>query len=80
MAHAFVHVTAESSSAEHAAREVAEIDAVREAYVVTGEYDVIALLDLDDPDALPSVVADEIQDCPPVVDTYTSVAYEPDAT
>ena len=76
MTDAYVHVTAESGSVRHAAREVGEIDAVSAAHVVTGEYDLIARLDLDDPEDLPAVVGDEIQDCPPVASTLTSVAYD----
>ena len=77
MTDAFVHMTAGSTSAQHAAREVAERDEVSDAYVVTGEYDVIALVDLDDPNDLPEVVVERRQDCLPVEDTHTSVAYEP---
>lgn len=76
MTDAFVHIRAESTSVLHAAREVAEIEAVTTAHAVTGEYDVIAQIELDDPDDLPHVVAEEIQNAPPVERTMTSVAYE----
>ncbi|WP_458204878.1 Lrp/AsnC family transcriptional regulator [Haladaptatus sp. NG-SE-30] len=76
MTDAFVHIRAEPSSVMHAAREVAEIEEVTSAHIVTGEYDVIAQLDLDDPDDLPHVVAEKIQNAPPVERTMTSVAFE----
>ncbi|WP_049970487.1 Lrp/AsnC family transcriptional regulator [Haladaptatus cibarius] len=76
MTDAFVHISAESTSVLHAAREVAEIEEVTSAHVVTGEYDVIAQIELNDLDDLPHVVAEKIQNAPPVEGTVTSVAYE----
>ncbi len=76
MTDAFVHIRAESNSVLHAAREVAEIEEVTSAHVVTGAHDVIAQIELDDPDDLPHVVAEKIQNAPPVERTMTSVAYE----
>lgn len=76
MIDAYVHIRAASTSVLHAAREVGEIEEVAAAHVVTGEYDVIAQIELDDPDDLPHVVAEKIQNAPPVERTMTSVAYE----
>lgn len=76
MTDAYVHIRAEPTSVMHAAREVGEIDEVTAAHVVTGEYDVIAQVELDDPNDLPRVVTEKIQEAPPVEGTRTSVAYE----
>jgi DNA-binding Lrp family transcriptional regulator len=62
----------------HAAREVGEIDEVAAVHVVAGEYNVIAQPDIADSDDLPSVVTEAIHEVPPVVETSTSVAYEPE--
>ncbi len=45
--------------------------------VVTSEYNIIAQLDLNDPDALPRVVADDIYAVTGVIDTVTNVAFTP---
>lgn len=76
MTDAYVHIESEPTSVVHAAREVGEIEEVTAAHVVTGEYDVIAQVELDDPNDLPRVVTEKIQKTPPVEGTMTSVAYE----
>jgi DNA-binding Lrp family transcriptional regulator len=77
MTDAYVLITTEPSSVMHAATEVDEIDEVTTVHVVTGEYDLIAQLDLDEPEDLPTVVAEKIREAPPIRSTYTLVAYEP---
>lgn len=77
MTDAYVHVTVDAGSVSDAARQIAEVDAVSDVHVVTGEFDVIAQVDLEDPDDLPHVVADDIHAAPGVADTVTNVAYEP---
>ncbi|WP_255681347.1 hypothetical protein [Natrinema sp. SYSU A 869] len=44
---------------------------------MTSEYNIIAQLDLNDPDALPRVVADDIYAVTGVIDTVTNVAFTP---
>lgn len=77
MTDAYVHVLAEAGAVSPAAREIADIDAVETVHVVTGDYDVIAQVTLDDHEKLPEVVADEIHPVSGVVDTVTNVAFEP---
>lgn len=50
MTDAYVHVEAEPGETAGVAGALRDHEAVVAAHVVTGEYDVIARLDLDDPD------------------------------
>jgi len=77
MTDAYVHAIVDAGAASEAARRVDDIDAVQATHLVTGEYDVIAQLDLADDEDIPSVVADDIHAVSGVADTVTNVAYEP---
>ncbi|MFC4544013.1 Lrp/AsnC ligand binding domain-containing protein [Halosolutus amylolyticus] len=77
MTDAYVNILVDPGAVTDAANEIGDLDAVSTVHVVTGEYDVIAQLDLDDSDDLPRVVADEIHGVAGVVDTVTNVAFEP---
>lgn len=77
MTDAYVNVLVDSGAVSEAANDIADVPTVRTVHVVTGEYDVVAQLDLDDLDDLPHVVADHVHDVPGVVDTVTNVAFEP---
>lgn len=77
MTDAYVHILADAGAVSPAAQEIAAIDAVDTVHVITGDYDIIAQVELDNPDELPAVVADEIHDVSGVVDTVTNVAFEP---
>lgn len=77
MTDAYVNAIVEPGAVSQAANHIADIEAVDAVHVVTGEYDVIAQLELDDPNDLPLVVADEIHSVTGVVDTLTNVAFEP---
>lgn len=77
MTDAYVNITADAGAVSQAANEIAELAAVSTVHVVTGDYDIIAHLELDEIDDLPSVVADEIHSVTGVIDTVTNVAFEP---
>lgn len=77
MTDAYVNVIVDAGAVSNAAAEIQALDAVTAVHVVTGEYDIIAQLDLDDPDDLPNVVADDIHSVTGVIDTVTNVAFEP---
>lgn len=77
MTDAYVHILVDAGAVTPAANEIADLDAVETLHVVTGDYDIIAQLDLADPDDLPGVVADDIHAVSGVVDTVTNVAFEP---
>lgn len=77
MTDAYVNVILQAGAVSEAAREIADADAVSAAHVVTGEYDIVAQLELDDRGDLPDVVLEEIHSVAGVVDTVTNVAFEP---
>jgi anthranilate phosphoribosyltransferase len=77
MTDAYVHVVADAGAVVQAAERIGEIAAVGDAHLVTGEYDIVARLELSDPGDLPRVVAEEIHGVTGVLDTVTNVAYEP---
>ena len=77
MTDAYVNVIADAGAVSAAAAAIAEVDQVDTVHLVTGESDIVAQLELDDPNDLPHVVADEIHTVTGVVDTVTNVAFEP---
>ena len=77
MTDAYVNVMIDPGAVSQAAGDIADVDAVDTVHVVTGEYDVVAQVALDDPDDLPQVVAEQIHSVTGVIDTVTNVAFEP---
>lgn len=77
MTDAYVNAIVDPGAVTKAANEIADLDAVDTVHVVTGQYDIIAQLELDDPNDLPNVVAEQIHSVTGVVDTVTNVAFEP---
>jgi anthranilate phosphoribosyltransferase len=77
MTDAFVHVHVDQGVARQAAKEITALDSVSAAHLVTGDYDIVAQLDLDDTDEIPDAVASEIHGVTGVLDTVTNVAFEP---
>ncbi len=77
MTDAFVHVHVDQGVAREAANEIQALDSVASAHLVTGDYDIVAQLDLAAADEIPDVVAREIHGVTGVLDTVTNVAFEP---
>lgn len=77
MTDAYVNIVVDAGAVSAAAASIAEIDSVETVHVVTGAHDIVAQVDVDDPDDLPAVVADEIHTVTGVADTVTNVAFEP---
>jgi anthranilate phosphoribosyltransferase len=77
MIDAYVNIVSDPGAVSQAATTIREFDEVAAAHVVTGEYDIVAQLDLGDREALPRVVAERIHGVPGVIDTTTHVAFEP---
>lgn len=76
MTDAYVHIVVDAGAVGQAIQQIKNIDGVADAHVVTGEFDIIAQLELADPNDLPWVVADEIHAVPGVIETVTNVAYD----
>lgn len=77
MTDAYVNILVDAGAVSQAANAIGDVDAVSAVHVVTGDHDIVAQLDLDDPNDLPTVVADEIHTVTGVVDTVTNVAFDP---
>jgi anthranilate phosphoribosyltransferase len=77
MTDAFVHVHVDQGVAREAAESIAAVESVSAAHLVTGDYDIVAQLDLADTDDIPEVVARDIHGVTGVLDTVTNVAFEP---
>lgn len=76
MTDAYVNVYVDAGAVRQAAEEIQSIDAAKTVHVVTGEYDLVVQLDLDDSDDLPDVVANEIHPVSGVIETVTNVAFD----
>lgn len=77
MTDAYVNIVVDAGAVSAAADEIAAIEEVDTAHVVSGEHDIIAQLTLEDRNELPNVVADQIHTITGVADTVTNVAFEP---
>jgi len=74
MVHAFVMLRADEGSAAELATTVREADAIVEAHVVAGDWDLIAELDAPGVYEVLSTVTAELRELPGVVDTRTYVS------
>lgn len=77
MTDAFVHVIVEPSAIQQSAGAIAAAESVSSVHLVTGEYDLVAQLDLASKDDVAAAVTEEIHPVSGVVDTVTNVAFEP---
>lgn len=77
MTDAYVNIMVEPGAVSHAVDEIAGLESVAAAHTVTGEYDIIAQLELSSKDDIPAAVADDIHAVSGVLDTFTNVAFEP---
>ena len=70
-----VLIQAERSALPTLGSKLAEIDGVAEAYSVTGEWDYVAILRLQDPERLAQLVTERLALLPGIAKTYTMVAF-----
>ncbi|WP_119065503.1 Lrp/AsnC family transcriptional regulator [Rubrobacter indicoceani] len=75
MVTAIVLITAESGRVQEVAQNVIEIEGVTEAYSVTGDHDLVALVRLSDFEALGEVVPGRIAQVKGIERTETMVAF-----
>lgn len=76
MTHAIVLVEAERDSFSTLGPQLAAVDGVREAWSVTGEWDFVAIVEVDRHEDLAGVVTATIGRMPGVQRTQTMVAFE----
>jgi DNA-binding Lrp family transcriptional regulator len=72
---ALCFVQVEPESINSAGRAIAEIPGVKAAYSVTGEIDLIALIEVTDHEGVASVVTDGVAKVPGVVSTQTHISF-----
>lgn len=77
MTDAYVNILVEPGAVSNAADEIERHEGVTAAHLVTGEYDIVAQLELDSKDDIPQAVAEDIHGVSGVLDTVTNVAFEP---
>ena len=75
MTHAVVLIRADREALGTLGGRLAELDGVSEAYSVTGEWDFVALIRVQDPDQLARVVTDSLAQLPGIARTYTMTAF-----
>lgn len=73
---AYVMVKAHTGEADRLKREIEAIDGVVEAFIVAGDVDLIAKVQVDTPAAVKDVAATHIQGIDGVEDTQTYVAMD----
>ncbi len=76
MTHAIVLVEAERDVMATLGGTLAEVDGVREAYSVTGEWDFVCVVHVKRHEDLAAVVTSQISSMPGVARTHTMVAFE----
>jgi anthranilate phosphoribosyltransferase len=77
MTDAYVHVVAEPSAVSRTATEIAEGENIETVHLVTGEHDIVAQIDAESKDDIADIVTEQIHSASGVVETVTSVAFEP---
>ncbi|HWU36846.1 MAG TPA: Lrp/AsnC ligand binding domain-containing protein [Candidatus Acidoferrum sp.] len=73
---AFIFLECTVGKAKEVAKKVAKMSGVQIAHAVTGAYDVIALIQAPDVNALGTTVVSKIQSIPGVLRTSTNVVVE----
>jgi DNA-binding Lrp family transcriptional regulator len=73
--HALVLIRAEREALGTLGGRLAEIDGVSEAYSVTGEWDFVAIVRVQDPEALATVVTESLARLEGITRTYTMTAF-----
>ena len=73
---AFIFLECTVGKAKEVAKKVAKIGGVKVSHAVTGVYDVIALIEAPDVNALGTAVVSKIQAVPGVLRTSTNVVVE----
>jgi DNA-binding Lrp family transcriptional regulator len=73
--HAVVLIRAEREALGTLGGSLADIDGVSEAYSVTGEWDFVAIVRVQDPEQLATVVTESLAQLPGISRTYTMTAF-----
>ena len=71
--HAFVNIFVESSLMDDVVQGLSNIDAVEELYEVTGEFDIVALVEASDIESFRDILKNRIMKIKGVKSTVTSI-------
>jgi DNA-binding Lrp family transcriptional regulator len=74
--HGIVLISAERDALNVLGGRLAELDGVAEAWSVTGEWDFVAVVRVDEQEQLADVITNKLARLPGIVKTYTMVAFE----
>ena len=76
MISALVLINAQRGQVNETAQSLLEIDGVAEVYSVTGEYDLVAMLRLQQYEDLADVVTNRMMQLPGILKTHTLMAFQ----
>jgi len=76
MVYAYVMIKANTGQADRLRNDVDDIDGVVDAYIVAGDVDIIATVDVDTPAEVKDIAATAIQGIDGVEDTQTYIAMD----
>jgi DNA-binding Lrp family transcriptional regulator len=75
MVTALCFITVEPSAVNAVGSQIARLSQVRAVYSVTGQLDIVAIVEAPDVEAIPTVVTDGIGTIPGVLTTETHIAF-----
>ena len=70
-----VMIKCETGQVKKVVEKIVEIEGVAEAYSVTGEWDIIAVIRVREFDSLSTVVSEQIASTPGIANTITNLAF-----
>jgi DNA-binding Lrp family transcriptional regulator len=76
MTHAVVLIRAERDALKVLGSRLAEVDGVSEAWSVTGEWDFVAVIRVEQQEQLAALITSKLARLPGIEKTYTMVAFE----
>jgi DNA-binding Lrp family transcriptional regulator len=76
MTHAVVLIRAERDALKVLGSRLAEVDGVSEAWSVTGEWDFVAVIRVEQQEQLADLITSKLARLPGIEKTYTMVAFE----
>jgi len=76
MTTAFVMLKVKRGCVTQTAEELLNVKGVTEVYSITGDYDLIAVIRVKNPDEVADVVTDRLQNVGGIEDSYTHVAFK----
>ncbi len=73
--YAFVLIKVQTGKVPQVSQKLYDIKEVREIFMVTGPFDILAIIETESYDRLGEILAEEIQKIPGIVETQTMMAF-----